>query len=259
MKAITASLEFHKQLRVNRDHMQTQLVAKVMAQVQASLGEEAIEDMCDQIMEDIVHDTQRDLCLQVTKATINKLVTKMVAAHLNHQYSKNLTSRQSEITNGQQDQLVSMVLKAVQATLRLQVMKEMHEHFAAEEAKRTAQESCSEKVRDSVEDRLRAEVEEVIQRVSSEQLQQSASAAGGMTEEAAHSSSVQESSSSSSHAQLSSHQDSSSLHQDANTHGDQPAEVTEVVGLVREALHMQLRIDLFEQLVTNILDEYVPD
>ena len=227
MKAVTASLEYHQQLRINRDDMQVQLATKVMAQVQASLGEQAIEDMCDQIMADLVEDAQRDLCLQLTKATISKLVTKMVAAHLNHQYSKNLTCRQSEITNGQQDQLVSMVLKAVQATLHLQVMKEIHEHFS-KEVKDAVEESCSSQVREAVEDRLRSEVAEVVQQQQEVSEQHMESDQPGQSS------------------------------QEQDTLVEKPV-VTEVVGLVRDALHLQLRSDIYEQVVSSILDEYVPD
>ena len=206
--------------------MQVQLAAKVMAQVQASLGEQAIEDMCDQIMADLVEDAQRDLCLQLTKATISKLVTKMVAAHLNHQYSKNLTCRQSEITNGQQDQLVSMVLKAVQATLHLQVMKEIHEHFS-KEVKDAVEESCSSQVREAVEDRLRSEVAEVVQQQQVCEQHMESDQAGQSSQE-------------------------------QDTRVEKPV-VTEVVGLVRDALHLQLKSDIYEQVVSSILDEYVPD
>lgn len=228
VKAITASLEFHKQLSLNRQVMQEQLVTKVMAQVQTSLGEQGIEDMCDQIMADIVDDSQRDLCLELTKATISKLVTKMVATHLNHQYSKNVTCKQNEITNGQQDQLVSMVLKAVQATLRLQVMKEMHEQFSRKALEERLKQEESNQISEAVQDRLSAELAEIIQHASEHE-----------AEEVSH---VQEVAPAAA----------------AADHSGQK-EVTEVVGVVRDALYLQLRTDLCDQLVSAIVEEFVPD
>ena len=220
MKAITASLDAHKQMRINRHDLQEQLVTKVMAQVQASLGEEAIQDMCDQIMSDIVDESQRDLCLQVTKATIGKLVTKMVAAHLNHQFNKNATCHQTEITNGQQDQLVSMVLKAVQATLHLQVMKEMHEQFV-EKVDEVVQKSSSSPLAEAAKERLKPEV------ADQQDSEEEAGASSHVTEQSIHKS-------------------------------DMPV-VTEVVGLVRDALHLQVKSDICDHIVSAILEEYVPD